>query len=158
MTTYPNDVVEKALAAQHLVLDRGGSGADALRAALAAAEAAMWRPIDEHDGGVTPWLVEDGDGFVGEASYLPDYKGWWWIDNHPTDYVDRQVKNPRRFRAVPTPPTAVSRSRPARSKLAAHAKLESTRRSCAEATVSRCEDHASVWKRQPVQITPQHRP
>ena len=73
MTTYPNDVVEKALAAQHLVLDRGGSGADALRAALAAAEAAMWRPIDEHDGGVTPWLVEDGDGFVGEASYLPDY-------------------------------------------------------------------------------------
>lgn len=83
MTTYPDDVVEKALLAFHNGVMFGSYTQelqDAMRRALASAEAAMWRPIETapKDGTQLLLVSEDGVqvvGYWGKHNHVPLY-GW----------------------------------------------------------------------------------
>jgi hypothetical protein len=114
MTTFTPEAIEAA----YFVLKKRGMGGheydthdeciETVSRALTAADAAMWRPIDECNPGHETWLVESASGVVGEAAYHTDYKGWWWVGSHPTDYHDGQVDNPLRFRPMPAPPAMIA--------------------------------------------------
>lgn len=85
-----------------------------MRAAIAAYEAALWRPVSEHDGSRETVLLEyearDGSLHVEVAWYDPDEqeRGWWPDNLDFSDYhADSFEANgciPRRFRPLPTAP------------------------------------------------------
>ena len=80
-----------------------------------------WYPIDEsqteHHGGC---LVCALGGFtnpvVGEAHYVNDdgVKGWWWANEHPSDYGGSSIASGGRtvthFMPLPPPPSAAMES------------------------------------------------
>lgn len=82
--------------------------------AIAAYEAALWRPIEDHDGSRGVIMLEyetpHGDLKFEPAWYEDDEmeKGWWganlgWRDYHAETFEERGCV-PRRFRPLPTPP------------------------------------------------------
>jgi len=77
--------------------------------ALAAYEAALWRPVSEHDGGFDPILLELDDGTCGEARWYEDEHDWYWAGTTPDSYhagpvIDINIAKPRRFRPLPIAP------------------------------------------------------
>lgn len=117
MTTYPDDVVEKALLAFHNGVMFGSYTQelqDAMRRALASAEAAMWRPIDAEtpegkllllewrpvDYANRPWHREVIIGQVC-ANDGPD-AGKAWANGRHYDIALHIT----RWRPLPTPPAA----------------------------------------------------
>ena len=68
------------------------------RAALAAAEAEAWRPIEEAPRGGTRVLVLMRDGHAVTASWDDDYHGWISSIGGPLQYVTH-------WSPLPAPPT-----------------------------------------------------
>lgn len=107
--TYPDDVLEKALDAFSVVIllqpqDRPG----AMRAALAAAEAAMWRPIETapKDGTIVDCHCAayglDRIVWRSHPEWGDDRAGWWSIPSRAFIREDAI----QYWRPLPTPPAA----------------------------------------------------
>lgn len=66
-----------------------------------------WQPIETHDGSRQDVLIND-DGFVCEAWFDDEAKGWWRSNTHQTDVTDGQVF-PTHWMPLPAPPSMEGR-------------------------------------------------
>lgn len=121
--TYPDDVVEKARAAHALAIAKlfdesnrhtlwgpeitEAKIKDAWRAALAAAEAAMWRPIETAPRDGTHVLVVNRLNPNIPPAPVHWFDGAWSLSaNQKAEYSDWVWGQPTHWRPLPTPPAA----------------------------------------------------
>lgn len=66
-----------------------------------------WAPIESADRDGTVVLLAHIDGdctHVTPGWFCEDDNGWWEMNTHPTDYVDRPVPAPFAWAPFPDPP------------------------------------------------------
>jgi hypothetical protein len=100
-------ITEKQVEAALVHFAKGNHTSDAtletrMRAALEAADAAAWEPIETAPKDGTEILVETSDG-VTIGAYGKDGPIYWLVPNYQ-DQEDRDLCSPTHWRPLPSPP------------------------------------------------------